>query len=273
MKASRFSNEPSELSLLKRRGIYDEIKIRSNDSLGARMYNPNNLELPEIDDPRLTEYLHTAEWDLVQIIAFRSDTYGELLPDAVIETEGPYYGSTDFHWISPDGSESEPALSMHGPLEGKSEVFDLEQLNPLDSDFEKVKSYVWALHGSSEEVDERTVESWYEEASEGGFDKVRIFRERYYAEWVVRAWEGLTLDDFDPHHFPGPSCTFYYMSFDESNYQAQEEDSPDARLIETLSCGVGLTRLQVRTEIESEENSGLEPKKGLWAAIRGFFQK
>lgn len=238
------------------------------------MYNPNNLELPEIDDPRLTEYLYTSEFDVVQVIAFRSDAYGDELPEAWSDIEGAE-GATDFHWFSADGSDSVPGEYFHGPLEGKSEVFDVEQLNPLDTDFDKVKSGVLALLGSSESVVDSQVEDWYQEASEGEFDKVRIFRERYTWEWIIRAWEGLTLDDFDtdPGRWPGPTCWVDYMSEDESDHLPDRHATLDTRLIDTLGCGVGSKRLQVRTEIESHENPVSKPNQGLWGAIRGLFRK
>lgn len=148
------------------------------------MYNPKNLELPQFDDPRLTEYIYGYDCLFVHVLALNSDEH-EATPFVEIDFQTPFRVNVPFHFMmwpdTPTTIESE-------------ELFDIDQLNPRSSSYAATKAKVLKLIG----VDPKgrwqpSLSDWRKEALAEGCDRLAIVRYRVRYEWTVRAWQGLTL--------------------------------------------------------------------------------
>jgi hypothetical protein len=155
-------------------------------NLGVELYNPENLELPNYDDPRLTDYFweySVGTW--THVIAFNSEEWeGQSSPEADFEFSTPFHYSADFHLLM------WPDLSYQ-PLPNVS--FDFGQLDPTNLESSLVRSQIASLL----ELDkpDSWLDGWLEEAESGDCNKLIIQRwQDVRFEWRVRGWEALTLE-------------------------------------------------------------------------------
>lgn len=150
------------------------------------MYNPENLELPVFDDPRLTDYIweySVGSWTHVTAVA--SDEWEEdEAPETDFDFWTPFHYEADFHllmWPEPN-FRILPSVS-----------FDLNQLDPSDAEFASVRAQLASLCNLDDP--EYWLDSWLEEARGEGCDQLWIetYMDVRY-EWKVRGWPGLTLE-------------------------------------------------------------------------------
>lgn len=147
------------------------------------MYNPENLELPDRDDPTLTDYV----WEhgvgsFIHVIGVNSEKWElEDSPEVDLEFSPPFKYKADFHLVTwPECS--------YDPLPDIS--FDFVELDRSNPNSSSVRSEIAGLL----EVSEDLLDSWCERANASNFDKLFIQRwgnVRY--EWPVRGFRGLTL--------------------------------------------------------------------------------
>ena len=147
------------------------------------MYNPNNYDLPDYRDKRLTDYVYSYDVLFNHAVAFSSDEFEET-PWIDIEFETPFRTNTPFHFLMwPDT----PTI-----IEAEN-VFDLEQLDSAASGVEEVERRITELMKYPTER-APDLDEWYERAQEIGADRVGIIEYRVRYTWRMRAWDGLNLE-------------------------------------------------------------------------------
>ena len=149
------------------------------------MYNPEQLDLPDYEDQRLTEYLYGYDVPFIHAIAYNSDEHSEP-PFIEMEFWTPFKVRVPFHFMMwPDT----PTIIEN------QRVFEVEKLDPSGSAFPGVEAEVLAELGvSSNDAWKPDISSWFEDASSEDCDKLAIVKYRVRYEWTIRAWQGLTLE-------------------------------------------------------------------------------
>jgi hypothetical protein len=155
-------------------------------NLGVEMYNPANLELPNYDDPRLTDYIweySVGTW--THVIAFNREEWdGPSSPEADFEFSTPFNYSADFHLLM----WPEPSFQVLPDIS-----FDFEQLHPTHLESSSARSQIASLL----DLDDPTasLDSWLNEGASEGCDTLLISRWRDVRyEWKIRGWQELTLE-------------------------------------------------------------------------------
>jgi hypothetical protein len=149
------------------------------------MYNPNQLDLPDFEDKRLTDYAYSYDCLFIHAVGFRSEQYEET---PFIETIfwTPFKVYVPFHFLM--WPETQSILESE-------KIFDVEQINPSRAEFPEIEAQILSLLRMEPNSKHRpSIENWYDQAKEEGFDKVGIVEDRVRYVWTIRAWEGLTLD-------------------------------------------------------------------------------
>jgi hypothetical protein len=236
------------------------------------MYNPNNFELPDFQDPRLTDYVYSYDCLFTHAVGFRSEEFAET-PWVEIEFFTPFRVRMPFHFLM---WPSTPTI-----VEAEK-VFELEQLNPKDPEFLTVKSQIDEfLRINPGSGYEPSVEQWYEEAQAAELDRIGVVEYRVRYTWKVRAWEGLTLGHLEA----------VKASIDEPLEFTKDFSVDDSVLILDTNEPQGVLRpAQLvlasdfdETEFEDSSKPGwseldLSPylfapdKPGLWSRIRSLFR-
>ena len=261
-----------QASILKSKVICLVVESATETKLkGGQMYNPNNYELPDSDDPRLTDYVHSYDCLFTHAVAFSSEEYDKT-PYIEIEFSTPFGYNVPFHYIMwPDT----PFI-----IENKEE-FDLEQLNPDHSGFSEVKSQiVRLLKIYSESGWTPPLEDWYEYAKDAGKDKVGIVEYRVRYIWRVRAWDGLTLEHLEsvwestdePIEFSKSFVELDNFILLDSNEIAHQNERPDQLVLESEFN---------EREFEDPSKDGLSvfyfatdvTKRNLWSRIQSLFRR
>lgn len=149
------------------------------------IYNPDNLELPSFDDPRLTDYIwEYSAGSVTNVIAFKSEEF-ESSPEVSLDFYTPFKYRADFHVLM---WPEENYIRIPGV------TFDFEQLDPSHPEYSHARTEIIDLIGQTDIADSH-LESWRETAKAEGFDKIQIQRwSDVRFEWKVRAWGGLTLE-------------------------------------------------------------------------------
>lgn len=141
------------------------------------MYNPEKLELPSYDDPRLTEY--TWSYDIVFERVWACEE--EYVPETYLEISGVRCPATAFHlMINPE--DQQEVLELH--------LFEIERINPQSSFFIETSKEILDTFGYGSE----TLGDWYYESisKNSRFLAIEVVRVRML--WEIRGWPGLTLE-------------------------------------------------------------------------------
>jgi hypothetical protein len=148
------------------------------------MYNPKGFELPDYDDPQLTEYIYGYDVLFIHVIGFDSKVHSET-PFVEMEFWTPFSVRVPFHFLMwPDT----PTIVED------EQLFALDNLNPNGESFIETEPKLLETMGISPEKSwKRSFENWFEKASDEGCDTIAVLRYRVRYEWTVRAWQGLTL--------------------------------------------------------------------------------
>lgn len=141
------------------------------------MYNPENLELPNYDDARLTEYTWSYDIVLDLVLCCEEDFF----PEALLEISQVRSPASAFHlMVVPD-------QEFFGEAE---QVFDVEKLNPQSGSFDESCAEILETFGH----DKETLVDWYEQSISKDCGFLAMMRIRVTMLWEIRGWPGLTLD-------------------------------------------------------------------------------
>lgn len=241
------------------------------------MYNPNNYELPDHLDSRLTEYIYSYDVLFTHAVAFSAE---ESDRTPYIELEFYTLGvNVDFNFMM---WPETPAI-----LEAET-IFDLEQLNPDDPGFSKIESEIASLMKlPSGKVS--SLDYWYEQGQGIEANKVGIVEYRVRFAWEVRAWDGLTLEhlksemdsaewalDFSKGFIEGE--TFILLdTFEPEDSNARPEQLVlasdfDETEFEDLSKP-GWSVLDLSEYLDDSESDGKPTKSGFWSGIKSLFRR
>jgi hypothetical protein len=150
------------------------------------MYNPDNLELPDYYDPRLTDYI----WEysigsLTHVIALDRQEWGDSITPLVFpRLLRPTHFEADFHLdLSVDVSYL-PALE---------EDIWADYVGSAYPEYSEIASKVARLLGLGDS--EVSLERWFDRGSNVGLETLIFHQWRdCRLEWTIRAWPGLKLE-------------------------------------------------------------------------------
>lgn len=227
------------------------------------MYNPENLELPDEDDPRLTEYVFGS--DELYVHALAVEVFQEV-PFVYINFQTPFRVNVPFHFIM----WPQVLTSIES-----QELFDIDQLNPRSSDFAETKARVLQLMG----VDPKgrwqpSLAAWREMALAGGYDRLAIVRYRVRFEWTVRAWQGLTLEHLKSEMESAGWALDFFKEFEVSEdallLETTEPEDPERRsnsLKHESPITPGSLKIN-RFGASSEPEQPSRKELGLWSRLK-----
>lgn len=153
--------------------------------IGGNLYNPENLELPDFQEPSLIDYVwEYSVGSFIHVIGVNSEEWGsEHSPEVSLDFFTPFRYSADFHLLMwPEDS--------HQPL--PDIAFDFAELDRRHPKSSGVRSEIASLLDLSDA--DYWLDSWCDSAKNSNYDKLFIQRwgcVRY--EWKIRGFEGLTL--------------------------------------------------------------------------------
>lgn len=153
--------------------------------IGGDLYNPENLELPDDEDPRLIDYVwEYSVGSFVHAIGVNSKEWDlERSPEVSLDFYTPFKYSADFHLLMwPEDS--------HQPMPDIS--FDFVELDRSHPKSSGLRSEIASLLDLSDP--DYWLDSWCDRAKDSDFDKLFIQRWAYVRyEWNIRGFKGLTL--------------------------------------------------------------------------------
>lgn len=228
------------------------------------MYNPDQLELPDFEDQRLTEYVYGYDVPFIHAVAYNSEEFAEP-PFIGMEFWTPFKVRVPFHFMMwPDT----PTI-----IESQR-FFNLEDLDPSGPTFPTVEAELWKELGVVQTDHWKPDFSrWFEEASSEGYDQLAILKYRVRYEWTIRAWQGLTLDYLEQELQSTEEALEFTKDFAVPEgallLETLEPDDP-ARRPNTLEIQRGEhPMLSVNTFKRTETQSQKVPRTGIWKRIFG----
>lgn len=238
------------------------------------MYNPEGFELPDYDDPYLTEYVYGYDVLFTHVIGFNSKVHSET-PFVDIEFGTPFYYNVPFHFLMWPETPT---------IVEEENLFALEYLNPDRESFVEAETQVLKSMDVTPEARWRpSVRGWFREANDEGCDTIAVLKYRVRYEWDVRAFAGLTLDHLERELYSTDEALEFTKDFVvpegvvllltlEPEDLAKRPDTLEWLDDSTHSSLPGSFELPINSLQPHIRPSNLQDKKGLWSRMMSRFE-
>lgn len=169
------------------------------------MYNPENLDLPSYNDPRLTEYsLEYLVGAYTHVFALNSSEADDIpLVDCTVGARTRRDAESEISLAEFDSGNPAAFLAWFPPAllykydpEEDNVSFDLTELDPGHPDFSCTSEEIARLLKLENVGDLAGMISWWiPEAESEDCDTIVFQTHRaFHLEWDIKGWDGLTLD-------------------------------------------------------------------------------